>query len=214
MSFGDGGSFIESPLQSPPTAPSHHLSMHQKGLQTDKYYIYNMNIYSNFNGLLMDFFCSLRVLIYCIWFILVMRNNIMFCGFFLFFFCWIIIIIIIICCMVFMNTQTNTHIGQNQTSNMCCSFFEKSDVWLWNALLCFLITKFSYPSQSKSRLQFSYIGASVMYQEDDTDIPLVRSIREGYLLWLVCSLYSWISQLRAQASTIKRLFCLTVCRGR
>lgn len=60
MSFGDGGSFIESPLQSPPTAPSHHLSMHQKGLQTDKYYIYNMNIYSNFNGLLMDFFVHLE----------------------------------------------------------------------------------------------------------------------------------------------------------
>lgn len=48
----------------PPTAPRQHLwsplSMHQKGwLQTDKYYIYNMNIYSHFNGLLMDSFVQL-----------------------------------------------------------------------------------------------------------------------------------------------------------
>lgn len=163
-------SFIESP----PTAPSHYLSMHQKGWQqTDKYYIYNMNIYSNFNGLLMDFFVHL-VLIYCIWFILVMRNNIMFCGFFfLFFFCWIIINIII-CCMVFMNThKENTHIGQNQTSNTCCSFFEKSDVWLWAALSCFLITKFSSSlTIQKPGLQFSQCKhrAPVMYQEGDADV--------------------------------------------
>lgn len=47
-----------------------------------------MNIYSNFNGLLMTFLFSYSFnLLY--WFILVMRNNIMFCGFisFFFFFC-------------------------------------------------------------------------------------------------------------------------------
>lgn len=40
-----------------------------------------MNIYSNFNGLLFSYSFNLLY-----WFILVMRNNIMFCGFISFFF--------------------------------------------------------------------------------------------------------------------------------
>lgn len=39
-----------------------------------------MNIYSNFNGLLFSYSFNLLY-----WFILVMRNNIMFCGFISFF---------------------------------------------------------------------------------------------------------------------------------
>lgn len=103
--------------------PSHHLwsplSMHLKGwLQTDKYYIYNMNIYSNFNGLLFSYSFNLLY-----WFILVMRNNIMFCGFIssFFFFCWIIIIIII-CCMVFMNTHSYKYTHSTNSSKQYVLF--------------------------------------------------------------------------------------------
>lgn len=152
---------IEISSKPPPTAPSHllrsPLSMHLKGwLQTDEYYIYNMNIYSNFNGLLFSYSFNLLYL-----FILVMRNNIMFCGFISFFpFCWIIIIII--CCMVFMNTHThtNTHIRQIQASNMCYSFFGESDVWLWNALFCFLVTKYKYHSHDSKSLVLPQFGGS------------------------------------------------------
>lgn len=45
-----------------------------------------MNIYSNFNGLLMDFFLFSYSFNLLYWFILVMRNNIMFCGFYFIFF--------------------------------------------------------------------------------------------------------------------------------
>lgn len=41
-----------------------------------------MNIYSDFNGLIFSYSFNLLY-----WFILVMRNNIMFCGFISFFLC-------------------------------------------------------------------------------------------------------------------------------
>lgn len=45
-----------------------------------------MNIYSNFNGLLMDFFLFSYSFNLLYWFILVMRNNIMFVDFISIFF--------------------------------------------------------------------------------------------------------------------------------
>lgn len=129
-------------------APSHHLwsplSMHPKGwLQTDKYYIYNMNIYSNFNGLLMEFLFSYSFnLLY--WFILVMRNNIMFCGFISFFFYWIIIIIIIICCMVFMDTHSYKYTHSTNSSEQYVLFLLWGDwcMTLKCTFFCFLINNF------------------------------------------------------------------------
>lgn len=158
LKFRDGVEGLASnPLwtpQPPPTAPSHQLwsplSMHQKGwLQTDKYYIYNMNIYSNFNGLLMDFLFSYSFnLLY--WFILVMRNNIMFCGFISFSFVELLLLLLFAVWYLWTHIHTNTHIQQIQVSNMCCSFFGESDVWLWNALFCFLITESSHHRQKPS----------------------------------------------------------------
>lgn len=46
----------------PPMVTTEHAP---ERLQTDKHYIYNMNIYGNFNGLLIDFLFSYS-LIYCI----------------------------------------------------------------------------------------------------------------------------------------------------
>lgn len=80
-------------------------------LTTDRQilYIYNMNIYSNFNELLFSYSFNL---LYC--FILVMRNNIMFCGFFFFF--------LLLNCYYYLmygiyehTLITNTHIQQNSS---------------------------------------------------------------------------------------------------
>lgn len=114
-----------------------------------------------------------------------MRNNIMFCGFisFSFFLNYYYYLLY----GIYEHTQTNTHIQQNQASNMCCSFFWESDVWLWNALFCFLITKFSYPSlpwqhdtlRVKSWVLLVKIKSPCFVFEDDVNIPLVRSVKNS-----------------------------------
>lgn len=52
-----------------------------------------------------------------------------------------------------MNTQTNTHIGEKQASNMCCFFFEKRRVWLWNALFMLYDAPSLPPTQKKTKKQ-------------------------------------------------------------
>lgn len=47
---------------------------------------------------------------------------------------------------IYEHTQTNTHIQQNQASNMCCSFFGRVMYDFEMHFFCFLITKSSYAS--------------------------------------------------------------------
>lgn len=93
-------------------------------LQTDKYYIYCMNIYSDFNGhfnghFLLSYSFNLFYL-----FILVMRNNIMFCGLFpssfveLSFAVW----------YLWKHTHSHAYTNKMQASNMRCSFLGERDI--------------------------------------------------------------------------------------
>lgn len=102
--------------------------MHQNGwLQTDKCYTYIINIYEyrNFNGLLVDFPLLFFNLFYR--FILVMRNNILFCVSFSSFLILLLFLLLLRAVWyLWTHTQTNTHIQQTKASNMSCSFW-----WGW-----------------------------------------------------------------------------------
>lgn len=129
---GDESLLFFSTHPTSPTAPSHHfqppLSMHQNGwLQTDKCYTYIINIYEyrNFNGLLVDFPLLFFNLFYR--FILVMRNNILFCVSFSSFLILLLFLLLLRAVWyLWTHTQTNTHIQQTKASNMSCSFW-----WGW-----------------------------------------------------------------------------------
>lgn len=87
---------------------------------------------------------------------------------------------------------------------MCCSFFGESDVWLWNALFCFLVTKSNHHSHPSNIKPWKPSFASVLYFRGCRGHPTDRrSLQTGSPFVFNCSVNSWIHNSRARAFTKK-----------